>query len=173
MSEGVRFNGGMKELLRQIASHMDAHQWSYTHDTEEGVILSNFNGENAGWQFVVLADESENSVSVVSVLPSLVKPERRAAVAELVARINHRVCHGAFQLDMDKGRIRFVTSLFVPSAEVQEEQLNMALFVNMGTMDRWYDALMKVIHGGQSPKTALAEKPKVSMTPHNGRFQLN
>jgi hypothetical protein len=51
---------------------------------------------------------------------------------------------------------------------------NTSLAANLFTFDRHYDVIMKVIHGGMSPKAALAlaeENP--AETSHQPRFNFN
>jgi hypothetical protein len=75
---------------------------------------------------------------------------------------------------MDDGDLCFVTELYTSSISVEIGDIKHLIAANLFTFDRHYDVIMKVIHGGMSPKAALAlaeENP--AETSHQPRFNFN
>jgi hypothetical protein len=50
--------------------------------------------------------EEKPDISFRSLFPSRAPVQRRAAVAELLTRLNYGLIHGSFQMDMEDGEIR-------------------------------------------------------------------
>ena len=167
----------MNKLYQQFTEFFEKHKWNYHQHEDKPIIHTHFFGDSGRWMGVAIVREEKPDISFLSLFPSRAPVERRAAVAELLTRLNYGLIHGSFQMDMEDGEIRFETSQFAPELEVTPEHVEHLIFVNVGTMDAQYDAIMKVIHGGVSPKAALAKqerKPKKPKAPRTKpRFELN
>jgi len=164
----------MNRTYQQFADFFDKQKWEYHQFGERPVIHLYLSGDNARWLGVAVAREEEDTVAFLSIFPSKAPPNRRAACAELITRLNYGLKYGSFQMDFEDGEIRFFSSLFAPADETTPEQIEKLVFFNLFSMDHSYDAIMKVIHGGMSPKRVLTEKPKKAKAPSiKARFRLN
>lgn len=167
----------MNKIYLQFTEFFDKNQWKHHQYGDQPVLHTHFNGEHGRWLGIAIAREEEEAIAFVSLLPSMVPVNKRAVCAELVTRLNYKLKHGSFQMDMDDGELRFITRLTPPTNEATPEQIEHLVFANVFTMDNWYDTFMKVIHGGASPKAVLAKQGKKEQKPKatgpKPRFEMN
>jgi hypothetical protein len=167
----------MNRLYLQFTEFFDKHQWKHHQFGDQPVLHTHVHGEQGHWLGVAIAREEEEAIAFISLFPSVVPVNKRAVCAELLTRLNYNLKHGSFQMDMDDGEVRFITRLMPPTNEATPEQIEHLVFANVFTMDQRYDAIMKVIHGGASPKAVMAkqgkkEKQQKALGP-KPRFEMN
>jgi len=161
----------MNDAVLQFTQLFDKQGWIYHQHGDKPVVHTNINGENGRWACMAVADAEGWNIAFFSLFPSQVPANRRAACAELLARINFTLKHGCFEMDFNDGEIRYRTSLPLTPEELTPVMLERLVFGNLITVDKFYGAIMKVLHGGFAPKAVLEKaEEKPSATP---RFQLN
>jgi hypothetical protein len=170
----------MNQLFEQFTAFFEKRGWAFQQYGDKPVLHTHFVGQQGQWQGVAVAREEDDAIAFLSIFPSRVPVARRAACAELLTRLNYRLRHGSFQMDLDDGEIQFATSLMLPTKEATAEQVEHLVMINVCTMDDRYDTLMKVVHGGMAPKVAVAlkdlpeKKAKAAKTlTKKRRFELN
>jgi hypothetical protein len=112
-------------------------------------------GQHGSWLLVGQAYEDRDQAAVYSVLPERVPEERRAAVTELVSRINYGLILGNFEIDLSDGEVRFKVSADFGGAEPGEAQLKPLVATSLAQFDRWLPSLRDVI-GGADPAETFA-----------------
>lgn len=113
-----------------------------------------FRTELHQWACVVEAREAEGLLLCVAILPGLAPEDRRAALAELVARINVGLVIGNFDLVYDAGEVRFRTALDLEGAEAAPALVRTLIRANLATVARNIGAIQRVI-SGSAPREAL------------------
>lgn len=113
-------------------------------------------GEHADYRLILSSDERHGSLVCWCYLPARVPETRRAAMAEALARLNHGLPIGNFDLDARDGELRFRYG-----ADVEGETLEGRLVVNMiglslHACERFHDALMAVAFGMAEPEATIA-----------------
>ena len=91
-------------------------------------------------------------------LPLKAGVEERAKVGEFLLRANYGLKFGCFDFDFDDGEISYRTTIYCGSDEFEPptyEQIDFALMVGILTVDRYGDALAKVIFGLVEPEDAI------------------
>jgi hypothetical protein len=114
-----------------------------------------FRTEQHQWACVVETREAEDLLLCVAVLPEGAPEGRRAAVAEVVARINIGLALGSFDLDYDGGEVRFRTAIDLEGAEAAPALVRTVIRSNLATVARNIGAIARVI-AGAAPRAALA-----------------
>lgn len=160
----------MKSAIESFTEFFNKQGWSYNQANDRPVIHTGFSGDNGRWNCVAVAGPQDEHLLFLSLLPCKVAPTRRTACAELLTRINFQLTLGCFEMDFEDGEIRFRTSVpvvgYVPSGLIEH-----LVFSNLCTVDRFFEAIMKVIYSGVSPAFAMnAVKAKKSPM---SRFELN
>jgi len=175
MSEGLWLTVlTMNQLLQQCADFLTENEWHFECAPDPCRLNTSFEGEHARWQVVVVCDEDGDSLKFVSKFPSKVKRALIPKASELVLRINNQIKFGSLHLDLDDGNIFFVTELFAADKSADTEDIKHLIASNLCILDGHYDTLMKVIHGGMSPKRALAlAEGKKAEPKHQSRFSMN
>jgi hypothetical protein len=107
-------------------------------------------------RLVVSAREKEQQVIVYAMLAELVPPDRRAAAAEFLARVNHNCCIGAFDIDFEEGGVRFRVGIDVEGGGLTEKMVENLFDMSAYAADAHHEGLMRVVYGGADPKGVMA-----------------
>ena len=122
---------------------------------EQGWLATDGFGQHGSWLLVGQAHEDRDQAAVYSVLSERVPEERRAAITELLARINYGLILGNFEIDLSDGEVRFKVSTDFGGSEPGTAQLKPLVATSLSQFDRWLPALRGVI-GGEDPAAAFA-----------------
>jgi len=122
---------------------------------EQGWVATDGFGQHGSWLLVGQAHEDRDQAAVYSVLPERVPEDRRAAVNELLARINYGLILGNFEIDLSDGEVRFKVSTDFGGGEPTTAMLKPLVATSLAQFDRWLPALRGVI-GGEDPAGAFA-----------------
>ena len=122
---------------------------------EESMVRFNFTGRDGFWVVLGSCFPEANRVIFLSILPSLVPAERRAAVGEFINRINFGLVVGNFEIDMDGGEVRFRTSMDHDDVEVSLEMIRNLLYANVYMTDAHVPVINKVAFGDLDPVAAV------------------
>ncbi len=161
----------MKSPLADIIEYFKNQQWTFTQDEERPLLRMDFSGENGSWRCFAIIERDEKQFTFLSILPCKAPARLRPACSELLTRANYGMCTGAFCMDWRDGEILMKTSTVVPANGLSEETIDTVVGINLGTMDRFLPAFMKVIYAGANPKEALEQADEKLETPP--RFELN
>ena len=137
---------------------------------KEGYKFSGFNDKNvAGTSFKIdsklssaniLLRAQKDRLMINSTIAIKADEAVRPAVAEYLLRANYGMKTGGFDFDFNDGEISFRVSIycgennFVPPTH---EQINHAIRLCVGMVQRYGDGLLKVLYGLQTPKEAIQE----------------
>ncbi len=113
-----------------------------------------FVGAHGRWAVLAQWSAADDHLSVFSVAPMAVPPDRRPAVSELVLRVNFGLRVGSFDLDLDDGELRFRTSQDFEGVAVEPALVRACLLYNLAAMDHHFEAVHAVI-SGRAPSEAL------------------
>ena len=147
----------MSQILDIVASYFDKNGWPYSRQDDSPVLATRHRGVNGEWPCYAWASEERGQFAFFSKCPVTAPPDKRATVAEFVARANYDLILGNFELDFTDGEIRFKTSIGVLHDRLTNALVDQMIFANIIMMDRYLPALMKVISSDISPEEALAE----------------
>lgn len=92
------------------------------------------------------------------ILPLSADEEERAKVAEFILRANYGLKVGGFDFDFNDGEISYRTSIYCGSDEFVAptyEQIDFALVIGMIMVEKYGDALVKVMFGILEPDDAI------------------
>lgn len=92
------------------------------------------------------------------ILPLSADEEERAKVAEFILRANYGLKVGGFDFDFNDGEISYRTSIYCGTDEFVAptyEQIDFALTIGMIMVERYGDALVKVMFGILEPDDAI------------------
>ncbi len=106
-----------------------------------------FRTEQHAWVSVAEVHEAEQLLVLVGILPGRVEAAHRAAVAELLMRLNVRLQVGNFELDFDDGQVRFRTALDFGGAGATPALTRRLVRANLATVAR-HAALIAEVSAG-------------------------
>jgi len=138
-----------------LREHFAAGGLEVEEHPEQGWVATDGFGEHGSWLLVGQAYEDRGQAAVFSVLPEHVPAERRAAVAELLTRINYGLIVGAFVIDLDDGEVRLRAAIDLGGQAPTDALLRPLTATALLQFDRWLPAMRAVI-GGEEPSAAFA-----------------
>jgi hypothetical protein len=144
-------------ILDVAAGVFDERGWDWNETSDSEVMHVEVSGDNGSWACYILARDGDGRCTIYSQAPWQTPSHQRAAMAELLARVNFGLPLGNFELDMEDGEVRFKTSI-----NLGGERLSVALFEalldpNIATMDSYLPALEAVRDGRLSPEAAVRQ----------------
>lgn len=152
-----------KENVEIVKRYLDRNDWHYeVKETDSAVMFaSGVNTENCVFSSIryrIIVDE--NCVQNFALLP-VGAGEKRAEVAEFIARVNYPLKRGRLDMDYADGEIRY--HLHVPIAAVRQDPddtLQDVLCLPGLILSRYGNGIAKIVFGDVDPKTAyeLCEK---------------
>lgn len=144
-------------LLRTVVAAMEEHGWKW-HLQHAGAVWVPLRGEHLRFTLSAFADEAQETVHVMGILPVLVQPGARAAVAELIVRMNHDLIgYGHLDLDWEEGQIRFVTHVDVEGGTLTVPMVGSLLAQTLGTVNTHGIRLVTAALGLAAADELLAE----------------
>ena len=162
--------------LAFFARHLDGLKWKYHRFADRPVLFCGFNGCDVLWDFNMVARQKSDGdflLAVSSFIPNKARPERRAAVAELLTRINWELSLGCFEMNYADGEIRFRTSMILPGANITDAIAEHLVRSNLCIVDERMPQIMAVLYSDTTPENALKPKTEKPTTAAEPRFDFN
>lgn len=147
----------MGRLFDTLVMFLQEENWKFTPMPEETAALMTFNCENASYLCYARVREEQQQVMFYAIYPLRAPADRRAEVAEFVARVNYGLALGNLELDVDDGEMRFKTSADVSSAQFSLPLLRSLMQTCIATADRYYPGYTALLYGGVTPQQAVAQ----------------
>ena len=108
----------------------------------------------------ILLHAQKDRLLVRSMLAIKADEENRPAVAEYLLRANYGMKTGGFDFDFNDGEISFRVSLYCGDDDFTaptHEQIDHAIDICLGMVQRYGDGILKVVYGLQAPEAAIQE----------------
>jgi hypothetical protein len=140
-------------LLKRLLKDME---WPYRRAGDD-TLTATAVSSHGRWPWSARWTDDESVVVCYGTLPVPVPPERRAAMAELLCRVNYGLGAGCFELDLDDGECRCRTSFVFRGVQPNKESIEMTCVTGLMLMDTYIGVLLAVACGGLSPEDAMAQ----------------
>jgi hypothetical protein len=82
-------------------------------------------------------------------------PQIRPLVAEALARANHGMSLGRFDIDLDSGDIHFQIGQVIRGHSLDDEIIGGVFSLSLANADRYFPAIMRVMFAGHTPTDAV------------------
>lgn len=139
--------------LQILCRHFDEHSVNYR--VEPDRVTLRMDSGNAVHKCIFRVTHRDEVFSIFVHYPVMVKADRRGSVAELINRANFGICLGKFEMDMADGEVRFHLSHLMQDQQLEEETIKKLFCAALTTADRYFPALMQLLHGGLTPEDAV------------------
>ena len=104
-------------------------------------------GEAGAWRCYIRAWDDAPVLAVYGVFPIDTPPDRRAAMADAVARANRGLDVGNFEFDPDDGELLFKTALPLGDDPPTADNVRALLHANIDTLDRFFPVFAALLYG--------------------------
>src|SRR5437763_14378510 len=103
----------MGEMFEAVQTYFRDVGWPFLVDPGDTVLQVQYAGEHGTWLCFAHAREVRDQLAFYSIYPTLIPPQQRVAIAELLTRTNYGLIIGNFEFDLDDGEVRYKTSVDV------------------------------------------------------------
>ena len=143
-----------------VEDYFKKDKLSYEPFDENNVARTGFGVKTKFGHVDVLFLAYDNSLIIHTFIPLKAEEEDRAKVGEFLLRANDGLKTGCFDFNYANGRISYRVSIFCGNKEFSPptyEQIDYAVLISVSTVQRYGNALMKVIFGFLEPQEAIDE----------------
>lgn len=143
------------ELAEVVFNFFQSLQWSISYLENTTAVSMEYRGRNGRWNCHLHVLEESDQIVFYSLFPAHADDTKRLSAMEFVCRVNSGLILGNFELDLFDGDIRFKTSIDVEGNGLSDALLKPIVFVNLTTMDRYFNSLMALLYQDISVDDAL------------------
>ena len=143
-------------IYKSVEAFFIKNKWQFSIDEKSNDMHMEFQGIHAKWICSAHSYEDRNQFVFYSNIPVQVPKEKRMLLSEFLNRANYRQVIGNWEIDLDRGLIRFKTSIDIEGVEFQEKLINYVIMPNVVAADKYLPGIVSVLDGQQSPKEAIS-----------------
>lgn len=142
-------------LLQTVVDFLVQDDWHFQLVKPER-LESPVQGKNGMWLCGVEIGRGQICV-VYSYCPVAIPMALRPPMAEFITLANYGLFVGNFEMDFRDGELRFKTSIDLDESDLPPALVRPLIYHNVTTMDQYLPGIMMVVHGGVSPRIAVAQ----------------
>ena len=152
-----------QEIMDAIDDFLNRDNWHFEKFEEKGSFktLVRLRNRMRSAEIFIHVDNDSFAVRVISPISPDENSEDIARVNEFVTRANYGMRRGCFDMDLDTGKVIFRTSQFCGNVAPREDEITETIYFGAIMMERYGDALLKVIYGFSTPQDAIEEVENV------------
>jgi hypothetical protein len=153
----------MNTAYEQLIKHLDEQNIGYWSHREDQTICADFRGAVGNYRVFARVDDNDTLFQVFGQSPVRVPAGCRPAIAETVARINHGLKIGKFEMNYDEGDLRFQASQLLTDDNLEDATIQRLFGVTIAMLDTYLPAVLSVIYANELPADAVRQvEPKRS-----------
>ncbi len=141
--------------FQALTDHFETHGIRYSCKREERRAWFPMNSGSALQKCSFRFDKTGDVLQIFIQYPVMVKERFRPAAMEFITRANYGLVMGNFEMDAKDGEIRYHVSHLMEDGILTDETIRRLFGTAMGTADRYFPALMRVLFAGETPEDAV------------------
>ena len=139
-----------------LVDHCESAEIKFRAEPDVKGLFFSMRGEMAIYDVALLVTHEDEVFQIYITIPIATTDEKfRPLVAEFVTRANHRIVIGHFDYDIDEGKLRYHVGHPFGERGLDDETVGRLFATAMGTVDRYFPALMRTLVGGETPADAV------------------
>ena len=139
-----------------LLDHCESAGLKFRSNDEDKCVFFSIGSQVATYDVTLFITENDALFQIYVGVPVSVGEENiRSLVTEFTARANHRLAIGYFDLNIDDGRLSYHVSHAMMGKPLEDEAIRLLLGTALGTVDRYFPALARVMFGGMTPSDAI------------------
>ncbi len=139
-----------------LLDHCESAGLKFQAQPEVKGVLFSVRGEAAIYDLSLLITHDDEVLQICVTIPVAAKDAKiRPLVAEFTVRANHHLGIGNFDFDMDDGALRYHVGHAFGDKALDDTAVGRLVATALGTADRYFPALMRMMYGGHTPADAV------------------
>lgn len=144
------------DAFQTLVAHFEANEFRFHADHESKSVQLFITGDAVIYNCRVQLTHDDELIQVRIHYPVVARdPKIRPYVAEALARANHGLSIGHFDIDMDSGDINFHLGQVIRGQGLDDEIIGGVFSAGLATADRYFPAIMRVMFAGHTPTDAV------------------
>ena len=148
------------QIREAVERYFSEENFKFSGFDERNVARTSFKIKSKLSSADIILHAQQDRLVVRAMLAIKADEENRPAVAEYLLRANYGMKTGGFDFDFNDGEISFRVSTYCGDndfAPPTHEQIDHAIDICLGMVQRYGDGILKVVYGLQSPNDAIKE----------------
>ena len=145
-------------MFDKVATYLDETGIPFAKNESGDTITFLARMHNSSFHCVLEIKEPMSFLVFYTTISSIVPENRRAAISELLTRINYNTLIGNFEMDFGDGEIRYKTSIDYEGTELSHKTLGNLISANLSIADDYFYTIVKGISTDLSPIEILDAK---------------
>jgi len=138
----------MKTIFEALANLCNQEGWDLTELVDGKEAMLEFKDEdNVVWSCFTYTRENQKQFVFYSIRSDDIPESTRLAVLEFITRINYGLTIGNFEMNLDKGTVRYKTSFDFDKTEPTEDLLAPLIYANISIMGNFLPVMDEVAEG--------------------------
>ena len=147
---------GSSQAFQTLVAHFEANDFRFHADADTKSVQLFITGDAVIYNCRIQLTHQDELIQVRIHYPVLARdPKMRPFVAEALARANHGMSIGNFDIDMDTGDINFHLGQVIRGQGLDDEIIGGVFSAGLATADRYFPAIMRVMFAGHTPTDAV------------------
>lgn len=156
--KGVATMNAEQLVFDQVRTFLDAADVRYRTRDEVRVIEAGFKLESGRFPVFIQVQDEPTLVVVITELPLTIPEALRPQAAEVVARANHGLRLGHFDLDMSDGEVTYRATMPAGEDGIERDPFESLMRASLWTVDKYHRAFGRLVFGDDlSPAEVIAE----------------
>ena len=136
-----------KKIYEDLCQGLDTQDWKYDRHDEDLTITMGMRGDDLPVEIIARVNAAAQVVSIFSVLPVKVPDEKKVDIAMAICIANNGLVNGAFDLDLEKGRIVWRLCTTYRGSLLGNEAYHYMVVVSASTVDKYNDRFLMLAKG--------------------------
>jgi hypothetical protein len=145
----------MPSLFELTSVFLVADNWPVMRVNDTNALHMTYQGENGVFTCIAQVLEDSRTILFYSLCPVEFSQEQYDGVLEFIARANHGLINGCFELDFIDGEVRYRTSLTLPDIDPTHNCIRQVVYDGVTTMDLYLPGLNALASGEASAIEAI------------------
>jgi len=155
MSEETPSYGAVTPF-EKLVHHFESNEFRFHADPETKSLQLFITGDCAVYNCRLQLTHDDDLIQVRVHYPVSARDARiRPLVAEAIARANHGMSIGRFDIDLDSGEMHFQIGQVIRGRELDDDTIGGVFSAALSTADRYFPAIMRVMFAGHTPADAV------------------
>ena len=147
----------MTDAYEKLIQHLDAHEIRYLTNVDSRAVSADFTGVVGLYRVIAVVDANDGLFQIFGYSPVYVPEGCKAAIAEALTRANSGLKVGKFEMNYDKGEVRFQAAHILADNELDDQTIQRLLGHTMNMLNVYLPAVLSVIYGNETPKEAVRQ----------------
>jgi hypothetical protein len=139
-----------------LLRHFESNEFRFQADPETKSLQLFITGDCAIYNCRLQLTHNDDLIQVRVHYPVSARDTKiRPLVAEAIARANHGLSIGRFDIDLDSGEMHFQIGQVIRGRELDDDTIGGVFSAALSTADRYFPAVMRVMFAGHTPADAV------------------